>query len=324
VTVSLIKRSPAATAPATRGKRRVDSDDIYELMDAGLARHLRLVTDQVYDDGTPMTVEDLVALDEWKNPDNGRIAKVKVRHELREGIIHYSEVGIVGILSLRAFEAMVEHSYHECVAQLKREQAGIEWTLVGVEIVQNNIRRVHEVAFAGEVLTEEDYGRFAKSKVPVALERKKDHAEAPEYRAEARLIFADLAGGELTDPVLNSWQGKPGPMTRYAETRNIGHMTDSQRQHRREIVKLLREFYANVPPRAAEGVDPLPPETAPGGGTHDDEPAVAPGELNEAETALAVSMRTDRDNPQTPGKIAKALGKTEAAVKRALAGASAT
>jgi hypothetical protein len=151
-----------------------------------------------------------------------------------------------------------------------------------------------EIPYRGPVVTENQLSSWVESSEPVALKRRTDTMQIPDYRCHVSLVFADVVHGDLVDPNLGAG-GVEGPMTRYARTRSFRHLTESVRKSRAAAVDLIRSFYAD-----------LKHET--------DAPSDLPGPVEELQTQI-VSLRRAG---QTPRAIAKTLGVDEETVKLAL------
>lgn len=185
-------------------------------------------------------VDDLLTMEESPDEDTGKPVRNRIRYELRLTQVFFSESGLVGKCTQRQFAGILHYAYEHELGQLQKEQPGCTWQLVAAAIQRVNIHTTREVAFDGTKFNVDNLLSFVNSKDSVAIDRKIDHQQVPDYRCVVPLVFCDTARGELIDPATISDQGKEGPMTRYARTRNIRHLTDSQRKSRAAAEELVR------------------------------------------------------------------------------------
>lgn len=246
------------------------NQDMYNIVTGVLGRYLQPVED----------IDALLSLDPYRDPNTGEITNEKVRYELRRQTFYFSEVGIVGKISQRAFERLVDFAYQQQLGGgdgpqrtgavgLRDEQPNCTWTLVGAQHHRVNLKMTREVPYDGDSLSVANVDAIV-AKSPqmngstepgesVALNRRRGHLEIPDYRLVVVCIFADLSRGRLVDPAPLVPGGRPGPMTDYSRSRLLRDLTDSQRTIREEIEAWMRKFYGAAPIGRPTAPPPTPP-----------------------------------------------------------------
>ena len=232
-------------------RRHLDANELYRIVKEGLDFFLRPQED----------VDDILARDDVEDPDTGRTYKEKLRYELRCCQTYFSESGLVGQSSQRQFAGSIQYAIDQARKTLKMEQPGCEWTMIAAKVHRRDLTSSAETGYAG---TRNEEGRLADwvmSKEPVAIERTIDYAQVPEYRCYVQMVWCDLSRGEIVDPAAMNPEGKEGPFTKYCRSHSMRHLTESQRQMRRECEDIVRSEHARmfgVLPRAQPEPDAGP------------------------------------------------------------------
>lgn len=290
----------------------------------------------------PMDPDDLCALDEYDDPDTRRKELEKVRYELRSAQPYFSEVGLVGHCTRLSFQGIVHHAFDEAKRAFQVEQAGCQWELVAFWWERRNVNRAVNIDYRGPTRSLEDRAGWVRSKEAIPLEQHTDYAQVPDYRLHFHLVFADVARGQLTDPAKNSPEGGEGPMSKYARTRLLRDLTESQREARREAVEIVQRYWSQptlseqrAPVQLADGdiealrarireLEALEEARRPAvaiAGVDQDLPAQPIPDIKPPDEELVAQILHLRQQEQmTPRAIADAIGPplTESMVKRVL------
>lgn len=327
---------------ATDRFTKVSGEDMDRILAMMLDRRMHVLDDP----------EDVIALDPHRDPFTGRETPEIARYELRLVHMPFSESGIVGVISQREFEAIVAYQLDDGEKRLKQEQGGCEWRLVAAQIERINLRKTVNVDYQGSPNAVQGDpsasllagnpqfrgGKDAPVGEPVPLGQRFSHVAVPDYRLQGWLVYCDVARGDLVDPAAQIPYGKPGPMTEYARTRSIRHLTESTRRTRLECVARVRAFYQlGEPAPQRKQAPPLPTPRAPtptraakpgrkkksATTTPPPAPTVAHPErrpITEELRTTILELRANPDNPMPPGAIAKKLGLELAEVQAVLRG----
>lgn len=165
-------------------------------------------------------------------------------HELRMFRLKFSEVGIVGQLTQHQFAVVLMMSFAEGLKAIQERQPSCQWQVVAAEIEQFDLSVVDEVPFTGTVFGEGEWTPEMRKGQPGAINRRSDFVKRKEYRCMAYIVVADVGEGQLQDPHSSHADGeeKRSWMSRYKDTRNLGHMGVGAFRERELCEELLENF----------------------------------------------------------------------------------
>lgn len=194
----------------------------------------------------PVTAEELQRT-EIVEEERGRPVGVRAVYELR-----YTSFRVRQPQALAGSREMFEYHVWRLVEESKKlldqAQPGLTWGLVQFFVEPQRVTRNADRTFT-DTRDGSDVARSMQAALmsgdttgnrSLGVNTKTAPRRVEDVVWIYHLVWADLAGGgHFTDPMMAHEQ-RPGPMARYAETRQLRHMTPAMSRNRREAIALLK------------------------------------------------------------------------------------
>lgn len=203
---------------------------------------------------TDLTPEQLLSEEVVESDRSGHPVGIRAAYDLLTFHRKYPEVSIAGAgVPKEHFRMVFKHHLLLELESIKVRQPSCDWRIVGAKLVRNmgeteylTKYRDETASLAGDIAKAmvERQGSLTRSR-PAAVERKTDVARRLEISWDVLVVVADVSAVGLDDAGIQQipeYTGGPGFLARYAQTRQLRHLSRGSQLARQMAVDVLREM----------------------------------------------------------------------------------